>query len=619
MRETLEVHEPLFVNALGHSAGAVIFAIFLYLLLRDRGGSRLPDSRRAMAATALALTWSLASLAVLLWNSHLLIAISSSALSLLPAVLLDVSLAGNFTWIKRSGYLLSCAAIAAHTVELFGQFPDLHRPALILITIGFGALTILAAALPSISGAVRQGRSAPRLVGTMSLFLFAMSFVHFQSGEVNQTWTLELILHHAGIPLSLFVLLQDYRSVLADALIRFFANILLACAFAAVAVRVMAHFQAPNQGVGEWLYIMGGGLVFVLFAVTRGSFQRLLTKLVFRRGNVAEATRVLKAGPPESSSEEHYLDWVRERVAEFFGASPTAEPSAVLLERLTSLSPQLSTLSSALPEVRDELEQLGVEAIAPLRLAGGDRHSYILLGRRKGGRPYLSEDLDALAILASEASEQLEIFRDAEQRKLISQAELRALQSQIHPHFLFNALNALYGIIPREATGARQTVLNLADIFRYFLRGERSYIALEEEVTIIRAYLEIESLRLGDKLQSEIVIDPEALAVRIPILSIEPLVENAVKHGVAMQQRGGKVKLTASIKDGMLIVMVHDTGPGFTRHESKEGGGVGLENVRRRLELCYGSGSPLNIHHDEHGTEVSFRIPARAAAFEAVR
>lgn len=619
MRETLEVHEPLLVNALGHSAGAVIFAIFLFLLLRDRGGVRLPDSRRAIAATALALTWNLASLAVLLWNARPLIAISTSALSLLPAVLLDVSLAGNFPWIKRVGYLLSIAAIAAHMVELFGQFPDLHRPALILITIGFGALTILATALPAISGAARQGHGAPRLVGAMSLFLFAMSFVHFQSGEVNQTWTLELILHHAGIPLSLFVLLQDYRFVLADALIRFFANMLLACAFAAVAARIMARMEVPKPGVDEWLYVMSGAFVFVLFAVTRGFFQKLLTKLVFRQGDVAEAMRLLKAGPVGLSNEASYVGWVRGRVADFFGASNTGEPSDGLLDQLTSLSPQLPTLSSALPEVREQLEQLGVQAIAPLRGAAGNRHSYILLGRRKGGRPYLSEDLAALAMLASEASEQLEVLHDAEQRQLISQAELRALQSQIHPHFLFNALNALYGVIPREAAGARKTVLNLADIFRYFLRGERSYIALEEEVTIIKAYLEIESLRLGDKLQSEIVIDPEALAVRIPILSIEPLVENAVKHGVATQQRGGKVKLTASIKDGMLAVTVHDTGPGFSANENNEGGRVGLENVRRRLELCYGTASRLHIRHNEQGTEVSFRIPARVPAAEGVR
>ena len=597
LRETLEVHEPLLVNALGHSAGAVIFAIFLYLLLRDRGGARLTDSKRAIAATALALTWSLASLALMLGNNAFLIAISSSALSLLPAVLLDVSLVGKFPWIKRAGYLLSASAIAAHTAELFGQFADLHRPALILITIGFGGLTILAAV-----------KGGPRLLASMALFLFAMSFVHLQTGVPHNTWTVELLLHHAGIPLSLFVLLQDYRSVLADALLRFLANLLLACAFAMLLLRAMEWLPVA------YLRIPAGALLFILFAMARGSVQRLLTKLVFRRGDLAEALRQLKAGPEAPLNEERYKHWVRLRIADFFQATGTGLPSAELAKRISQLGPPLATLSAALPEVRRELEELGVEAIAPLKVAAGVPQ-FVLLGRRRGGRPYLSEDLEALAMLVSQASEQIELFRDAELRKLMTQAELRALQSQIHPHFLFNALNTLYGVIPRQAEGARQTVLNLADIFRYFLRSEKTYIALEEEVRIVQAYLEIESLRLGAKLRTEIAITAEAMAVQIPILSVEPLVENAVKHGVASQQQGGLVRLSASVEDGMLLVVVQDTGPGFKAGGNK-GEGVGLENVRRRLELCYGRSAHLQMHHDAKGTEVSFRIPAHASTLE---
>ncbi len=604
---TLEVHEPLLVNALGHSAGAVIFAIFLYLLLRDRGGARLEDSRRAVAAATLALIWSLASLALLVNSSRVLIALSSSALSLLPAVLLDVSLSGKFPWIRRAGYILSTSAILAHTVELFGQFADFHRPALILITIGFGGLTVLAAL---------QG--GPRLLASMSLFLFAMSFLHLQTGIAHSTWPIELILHHAGIPLSLFVLLQDYRSVLVDALVRFSANMLLACGFAILTMRTMAMFPPPTERVAQWLSVLGAALGFVLFAMARSSVQRLLTKLVFRRGDLAEALRNLKAGPEGSTNEDQYTAWVRQRVAEFFHAGATGLPSSALAKRINQLGPPLATLAAALPEVRKELEELGVEAIAPLKVSGGEPQ-FVLLGRRKGGRPYLSEDLEALAMFASQASEQIELFRDTELRKLITQAELRALQSQIHPHFLFNALNTLYGVIPKQAAGARQTVLNLADIFRYFLRGEKTYIALEEEVHIIKAYLEIESLRLGAKLRTEIDVSREALAVRIPVLSVEPLVENAVKHGVASQQKGGLVRLTAYVEDGVLIVSVHDSGPGFSALAEAKGEGVGLENVRRRLELCYGAGAHLVIHQDESGTEVSFRIPANISSLEVVR
>ena len=97
-------------------------------------------------------------------------------------------------------------------------------------------------------------------------------------------------------------------------------------------------------------------------------------------------------------------------------------------------------------------------------------------------------------------------------QRLVSQAELRALQAQINPHFLFNALNTLYGIIPRTASGARQTVLNLSEIFRYFLQSERTFIRLSDELEIVKSYLEIERLRLGPRLETRIDIDEAALA-----------------------------------------------------------------------------------------------------------
>src|SRR5262249_54500326 len=157
---------------------------------------------------------------------------------------------------------------------------------------------------------------------------------------------------------------------------------------------------------------------------------------------------------------------------------------------------------------------------------------HVLLGRRSGGRRYLSEDLQALGRATAQVVEQVEQYHETEMRRLVAQAELRALQSQIHPHFLFNALNTLYGIIPREAKGARETVLNLADIFRYFLETGKSHLPLEEELHIVKAYLEVERLRLGDKLKIEIDVEPATLQVAIPVLSIQPLVENAVKHGI---------------------------------------------------------------------------------------
>src|ERR1700739_3984351 len=105
-------------------------------------------------------------------------------------------------------------------------------------------------------------------------------------------------------------------------------------------------------------------------------------------------------------------------------------------------------------------------------------------------------------------------------QRLVSQAELRALQSQMNPHFLFNALNTLYGTIPRESSSARRMVLNLAEIFRYFLQIDKTFVPLSEEIQIVRAYLEVEQSRLGNRLKMDIQVDDAALDVPIPVLSI---------------------------------------------------------------------------------------------------
>ena len=128
--------------------------------------------------------------------------------------------------------------------------------------------------------------------------------------------------------------------------------------------------------------------------------------------------------------------------------------------------------ASDVPRLKNQDQYRWAEAIVPVRFSFGEV-AYILLGRRKGGRPYLSEDLQALGRLSTAVSEEVERYRESEMQKLVVQAEFRALQSQINPHFLFNALNTLFGIIPREASGARRTVLNLADIFRYSLADAR--------------------------------------------------------------------------------------------------------------------------------------------------
>jgi two-component system LytT family sensor kinase len=263
-----------------------------------------------------------------------------------------------------------------------------------------------------------------------------------------------------------------------------------------------------------------------------------------------------------------------------------------------------------LPALNARKEWNWAEAVVPIRLGPGHTR-LLLLGRRQGGRRYLGDDLDALDKTAAEMEECVESLRSQEMNRLVSQAELRALQSQINPHFLFNALNTLYGTIPREAGAARRIVLNLAEIFRYFLQSDKTFVPLAQEMQIVRAYLEVEQSRLGSRLQVQVEVDDEALVVPIPVLSIQPLVENAIKHGVALQAGPGYVRVKATCRDAELRVWVENSS--VDAAAATGGPGVGLQNVRRRLEICYGASSQLQLSLNPQNTVAEISIPLVAS------
>jgi two-component system LytT family sensor kinase len=309
-----------------------------------------------------------------------------------------------------------------------------------------------------------------------------------------------------------------------------------------------------------------------------------------------------------------YLKWAAERLAAVAGTQRFE-----ILESKASQDRAGSTMKDLdYPSLAEDEPWLGrdahwnwAEAVVPIRLSRSDSRN-LLLGRRRGGRRYLSEDLRALNHLARVVAEAVERFRSGEMQRLVSEAELRALHSQINPHFLFNALNTIYGIIPREAGGARRAVLNLADIFRYFLQPDKILIPLSEELKIVRAYLDIERLRLGPRLQTIIQIDKDAEHALIPVLSIQPLVENAIKHGLSTRTEEGWLRLIVTSADNNLTITVEDSGPGprsTAAAVQQTGAGVGLANVTGRLRLCYGPDAGVNMQQDEFGTRVWFSVP----------
>jgi two-component system, LytTR family, sensor kinase len=623
------LHELQLVNTLGHSAGAIIFGIFLYLLLSDRAGTRLRGSWLSVAAASLAFLWNIGSLAVLVMPAHhpvetgSVVFFSFSVLSLLPAVLLHLSLTDGFDSLVAMGYGLSAAAIGIHLWELLHPDAGYQRRALFLITAGFSLLTAIAVAKVALQAGEQRRAKASRIAGAMCAALFAISFVHFGSGHPSEAWSRELVFHHAGIPLALFVLLQDYRFVLLDAFVRFLGNALLAGIVVFVAIRLALRGMVVDPRLDanplyETLLLVGFCALLIAFALLRNQVQRWLTKVVFRRADLDRRIREIQSRAPLFHEEAAFLSWSTGELAHFMSAERVADvPRQALAPVLEHRDPVFPAPVSDVPGVRHLPGYEWAEAIVPLRLAHSGAR-YLLLGRRHGGRRYLSEDLASLSRLAAVIVEQVERFRETEMQRLVSQAELRALQSQINPHFLFNAFNTLYGVIPRNAPEARQTVLNLAEIFRYFLQSEKTFIPLSEELEIVKAYLDIERLRLGPRLETRIEIDPAALAVPIPILSIQPLVENAVKHGLSAKAGPGLLELTAMASGGQVFISVRDTGPGMSAEANgAKKNGVGLANVRRRLQLCFGPEADLAIQSSAEGTTVEFTVPLAEAVINA--
>jgi two-component system, LytTR family, sensor kinase len=196
----------------------------------------------------------------------------------------------------------------------------------------------------------------------------------------------------------------------------------------------------------------------------------------------------------------------------------------------------------------------------------------------------------------------------------LTEARLQALKMQLHPHFLFNTLNAISALIPQEAQPARRMVARLGDMLRTVLEHEATQeVSLREELEFLEPYLEIEQTRLGDRLSVALQVEPEALDARVPHLVLQPLVENAIRHGVAPRSGPGVVSIAAAVEGGSLLLEIRNTGAAAREGSASEPGGRGLANVRSRLEHLYGADQQLTAGPaTPDGWVSAIRIPFRA-------
>jgi two-component system LytT family sensor kinase len=194
----------------------------------------------------------------------------------------------------------------------------------------------------------------------------------------------------------------------------------------------------------------------------------------------------------------------------------------------------------------------------------------------------------------------------------LSKAQLNALRRQIEPHFLFNTLNAIAGLVREKRNDAAvDMIAGLSDFLRRVLEdSDRQQVPLAEELEFAQKYLDIQKVRFAERLQVSVDIPTELFSAQVPSLILQPMVENAIKHGIAKRVQGGAIRIAASRSNGMLTLRVYNDGPGLPADWEATPSGIGMSNARTRLQTLYGGGFELNMRNQNPGgVEASVSVP----------
>ena len=593
------------LNLVGFVTGTALYAMLLALVLRGSPrGNLLP-----LATGVLGLVWNLGELAAYAlprlgyFNQSIgLWAISFPALGLLAAVVVH-SVARALPRgiiITVVAYGCSVAASVLHLQTVITGHPEPSSLAFLILTVCYGLIILALGVL------TRAQANGQRVLWVLALALFAVSASHLgRFHAAADGWAVELIGHHAAIPLAFAILYQDYRFALADLFLKRALTLiaLVAVAFAGyslattlpagpLAASILMALWVATSLISPWLHRR----------VVRFVDQSLLGRMDYAALGAGIGQALLSR-----NSVEGVLDAVAERLA------PALDAHRVWWEE------EGAAISSKSPKT------------ASATVKTTDLPRYVVnVGGLTGGRRLLSDDLALVETVVATAArridqvrltnERYEVqLREEEMQKLTAEAELTALRAQINPHFLFNALTTIGYLIESAPPRAMNTLMQLTALLRGVLRSEGDFTTLGREIELVEHYLKIEHERFEERLRLRIDV-PQALRhLRIPALVVQPLVENAIKHGVAPSTTGGEVEVTAR-RDGTagrerLCVSVRNTGaPLHTSAPRDARDHVGVDNIRRRLAVHYGAGATLTLTAEPgRGTVAELVMPLAEA------
>lgn len=216
-------------------------------------------------------------------------------------------------------------------------------------------------------------------------------------------------------------------------------------------------------------------------------------------------------------------------------------------------------------------------------------------------------------------SQAVNYFRKYQEREFrLAQAQLQALRMQLHPHFLFNTLNAIAELVHSDPKSADRSIVSLSDLLRFSLESEKAQeVTLKKELDFLEKYVEIQRTLMRERLQVRMNIDPETLDARVPNMLLQPLVENAIKHGISPRPEGGNIEVYARRLEGKLCVEITDDGLGMSDVREHVNGGLGLVNTRERLKHLYGAAHAFNLSSfPGRGVTIRISLPFREAGKE---
>jgi two-component system LytT family sensor kinase len=625
----------------GFATGLLISGLLLVLTLR---AAKLPGTPLANIVVAVCgLLWSAGGLA----ETVLLIpglryqsgyAMAGRAVRYAAAATVCIPILGIWrpyaiqAWRKKAArllYIFACAAAGTLAVLLIAT-PLIGTPPLPLSMLGHLGGLLCTAVL--VAGAVISLRreSTPRAVYAPSLVIvltcaaaaLAISVaqhVYVSSQELARR--LASLGEHLLLPLIFCTLVLFARFRYADIFVRYSVRIFLAGSFATMlgfttVVQLPQHIfsHAPVTPAAHVLVVtLALYAVLLSFTFVDQRVADVVNRWLFHPPDFRAATRQLGDALGELKSESEVARAVEESVK---ATLQLKDAKLASLDALAGRDWPASFLDGNPTE-------LAFEWLVPVSVSG--RVSHVLLITPGPSRPGLvTHDINYLRAVSVQCGNRIDLLRREREaveqrsretllRQQVTEAELRALRAQVNPHFLFNSLNTIADLAVRAPPRAEAMTLRLASVFRHVLaHSARPLTSVHDEMEFLRAYLNIEEVRFGDRLKVEIDVAPDVAAQAIPSLILQPLVENALKHGLGPKGGPGHLWISAHLEETQLCLRVEDDGigpPSFTAE------GTGLTNVRERLRTLYGDCASLSFGPREGGGScVMLSIPQREDA-----